>query len=117
MVTVDFDELLERVGGDHDLVSELIDIFLADAPGLVSELRAGASDLPRLRAAAHTLKGASGNMSANLARDAAERLQFAAAGGDAVGAERARVALIEEMDRALAVFAASRLDPARGLAS
>jgi HPt (histidine-containing phosphotransfer) domain-containing protein len=114
---VDLDELAERLGGDREALAELIEIFLEDAPTLVAEIRDGAEDLTRLRRAAHTLKGASGNMGAHAACETASRLQQAAASGDGPSAQRARVALLDEMARVLAELEASRVDSARRRAS
>jgi two-component system, sensor histidine kinase and response regulator len=96
---VDLDDLLDRVGGDRDIVVELIEIFLEDAPALVAEVRDAGSDLGRLQRVAHTLKGASGNMGAHGAQASAERLQHASAGGDTSSVERERAALLDEMAR------------------
>src|SRR5439155_15295667 len=50
--------LVEGTGGDAGFVSELIDQFVADSPGLVADARAGiaAGDAEEVRRAAHTLK-------------------------------------------------------------
>ncbi|MEE4187137.1 MAG: Hpt domain-containing protein, partial [Roseobacter sp.] len=50
------DELQEAVGADF--VSELIETFLSEAPGMMSELKEGfqASDIEAVRRAAHSLK-------------------------------------------------------------
>lgn len=101
---VDLDDLMDRVGGDRDTVIELIGIFLEDAPALLAEIREAGADLARLRRAAHTLKGASGNMGAHDAQASAERLQLAAAVGDVAAAERERLHLLDEMVRVTATL-------------
>jgi two-component system, sensor histidine kinase and response regulator len=58
--------LLSRVGGDSELLRELINLFFEDTPGMVETIRhaiarKNASDLAK---AAHRLKGALGNFSA-----------------------------------------------------
>jgi two-component system, sensor histidine kinase and response regulator len=108
---VDLDDLLDRVGGDRDTVIELIEIFLEDAPALLAEIREAGTDLTRLRRAAHTLKGASGNMGAHGAQASAERLQQAAASGDAAAAERERALLLDEMVRVTTTLEGWRSSP------
>jgi len=105
---VDLDELRDRLGGDREVVAELVDIFLEDAPALLAEVSAAGEDLPRLRRAAHTLKGACGNMSARAACEIAGRLQEAAAAGDGAVAGRARQALLDEVARVLSELEATR---------
>ncbi len=50
--------------GEADLVVELIDLYLADAPQWLEAMRAAAAgdDLTALKRAAHTLKGSSGSL-------------------------------------------------------
>jgi HPt (histidine-containing phosphotransfer) domain-containing protein len=52
------DELMEMVGGDPDFLTEMIDTFLEETPGLISDIQAAATaaDAGALRRAAHTLK-------------------------------------------------------------
>ena len=52
------DGLLEMVGGDPNFLAEMIDTFLEEAPGLISDMQtaAAAADVDALRRAAHTLK-------------------------------------------------------------
>ncbi|MCC6455844.1 MAG: response regulator [Caldilineaceae bacterium] len=60
------DELLEMGGGDREFLAEMIDSYLATAPGLLEKLRlsAATSDASTLRLAAHTLKSGSRDMGA-----------------------------------------------------
>jgi PAS domain S-box-containing protein len=53
---------LARVGGDAQLLAEVVQIFLKDSPAWVAEMRAALAraDAAGLRRAAHTLKGAVG---------------------------------------------------------
>ena len=59
-------ELMDRLGGDREILREVVAIFCHSTPDLVSEIRTSIEgrDLTRLRASAHTLKGAAGNLSA-----------------------------------------------------
>ena len=64
--TIDLNEVLERVQNDKDLLVELFDIFLADCPAKITALKEAAAqkDLTRIKEVAHSMKGASGNISA-----------------------------------------------------
>jgi two-component system sensor histidine kinase/response regulator len=63
-----FDEaaLLETVHGDRDLVGELGQLFLAEAPGQVEALRDAITrgDAAAVRFAAHTIKGSAATLTA-----------------------------------------------------
>jgi HPt (histidine-containing phosphotransfer) domain-containing protein len=69
--------LLARVDGDHEVFSELCDIFLDDAPKRLAAIRAAmdAADGKALRAAAHAFKGAAGVFEADAIVDAARLLE------------------------------------------
>jgi CheY-like chemotaxis protein/HPt (histidine-containing phosphotransfer) domain-containing protein len=73
----DKDEALQRVGGDVDLLRELVEVFLESCPGQLRELReaAAAGDPERMRRTAHAIKGAVSNFGARLAVEAAQRLE------------------------------------------
>ncbi len=60
--------LLERVEGDQELLAEMIQLFLADAPHLLDAMRNALlqGDMILLERSAHSMKGAAGNMSAML---------------------------------------------------
>ncbi|MGZ5029607.1 MAG: response regulator [Methylobacter sp.] len=57
---------LKRLDGDHDLLSEMIDLFLEETPKQLAELEAALSrsDLVALADAAHTIKGMAGHFCA-----------------------------------------------------
>ena len=57
---------LKRLDGDHDLLVEMIDLFLEEAPVQLAELAAALArtDLPALADAAHALKGMAGHFCA-----------------------------------------------------
>ena len=62
----DYDDFLERMDGDMDLLKEVIEIFLDDSPNLLAALRLAlrSRDAAAMEKAAHTLKGAAANISA-----------------------------------------------------
>ncbi len=70
--------MLEQVGGDLELLGEMVEAFLQDVPGdmarLIDSLRQGnASEAPRL---AHALKGELGNLGAVKAFELARKLEL-----------------------------------------
>jgi PAS domain S-box-containing protein len=69
--------LWKRVGGDQELLTELIGLFLGDCPNLTGEIRAAvaARDGNRLRSAAHALKGMVSTFDAPTAHGAAARME------------------------------------------
>jgi signal transduction histidine kinase/DNA-binding response OmpR family regulator/HPt (histidine-containing phosphotransfer) domain-containing protein len=72
-VALDTAGLLARIGGDTDLMREVVRLFLEDCPLRLSAIRAAitAGDAGALRAAAHALRGAAGTLSARGVVDAA----------------------------------------------
>ena len=59
-------EALDRVEGDLELLKELVDLFLEEAPNMVREIENAitAGDPTALQHAAHTLKGSVSNFAA-----------------------------------------------------
>jgi HPt (histidine-containing phosphotransfer) domain-containing protein len=57
--TVDTTVMLSRLGGDQNLLRELVDVFQLDCPRLMTEMRAAiqAGDAAGLNEAAHSMKG------------------------------------------------------------
>ena len=84
MRPVDVSALLSGFGGRSDLVTEVIDVFLADAPVMLTRLRhavAGA-DVSEMAAAAHAIKGSAGLFSQGEAYERARALEIRARSGD-----------------------------------
>jgi CheY-like chemotaxis protein/HPt (histidine-containing phosphotransfer) domain-containing protein len=73
----DRDEVLERIGGDRELLKELVTLFHADCWNLLAEIRDAVTreDCEALAMAAHTLKGAVSNFGAADAVEAAQKLE------------------------------------------
>lgn len=68
---------LENVGGDMDLLKEIIEIFLDDYPNQMKQIREGilSGDAKAVEHAAHSLKGSVANFAAKRAYDAAYRFE------------------------------------------
>lgn len=106
---IDRTETLERVDGDTELLTELIDIFQEHSMLMISEIQSAVSreDAVRLRESAHSLKGSVGNFGAAKAYTAAARLEAIGERGDLSGAGLAFGVLEIEVQRvrnALASF-------------
>jgi two-component system sensor histidine kinase/response regulator len=73
----DMTEALENVGGDMDLLKEIIEIFLDDFPNQMKQIREGilAGDAKAVEHAAHSLKGSVANFAAKRAYDKAYCLE------------------------------------------
>jgi CheY-like chemotaxis protein len=105
---------LKRTGGDTELLRELVQMFLQECPGLLTEIHAAiaAHDTPKLRRVSHTLKGAVGTFAAQPAYEAAERLERMGQRGDLNGSDEAYVALegaIERLRPVLSSWAQNRV--------
>ena len=63
---VDLPEVLERVQNDRELLLELLDIFLNDCPSKIKAIHEAVrtKDFEKLKEVSHSMKGASGNISA-----------------------------------------------------
>ena len=63
---IDLKEVLDRVQNDRELLIELLDIFLEDCPPKINAIKEAVAkkDFLQLRDIAHSMKGASGNISA-----------------------------------------------------
>jgi two-component system sensor histidine kinase/response regulator len=88
---IDRSEALERVGGDVELLRELIEVFLQDCPRMMEEASEAmqAGDVAKLKRAAHSLKGSVGILGARAAFEAALRLETLTRQGDLSQAEAA----------------------------
>ncbi len=69
--------LLERVEGDEQLASELIEMFLESCPRLLADVRQAVKDrnASSLERAAHALKGSAGDIAAPLAFETARTME------------------------------------------
>jgi len=106
-MVLDRGEALGHVGGDPELLRELIEVFLQDCPRMTREAREAlqSGDALKLKRAAHSLKGAVGILGGKAAFDAALRLETIARQGDLSQAEAAWQILqraLEQLQQALA---------------
>ena len=93
---IDVTTLLAGFGGRADLVTEVIDVFVDDAPAMLERLKnaAHASDVAELGAAAHAIKGSVGLFSQGDTYQRAKALELRARSGDGSAADTA----FEEID-------------------
>ena len=99
--------LLERVEGDHELLAEMIHLFLGEAPRLLEAMRNALQqgDMLELERSAHSMKGAAGNLSAHATASAALQLEQNAKNGDAESAKTSLAILEGAVERLLPVLA------------
>jgi HPt (histidine-containing phosphotransfer) domain-containing protein len=100
-VNLPFDELLERVGGDRELLATLVELQRADAPGALQEMRQfiETADAEGLERAAHRFVGSLVVFSATAAVEAARALEHLARSRSWLGADRQFAALEIEVQR------------------
>jgi len=93
--------ILDRVGGDTELLSEIINLFLEDYPPLVAKIKEALQqgDSQLLEKTAHTLKGSVGNFGAESAVQAALNLENMGRTGDTTEAPQQLVNLERELMR------------------
>jgi HPt (histidine-containing phosphotransfer) domain-containing protein len=113
--TYDDAALLQRVDGDLELVAILLDVFLTDAPSSMQAIEHAmeTGNVAALKLAAHSLKGAAANISAEDLRDAAGRLEQAATRGASAAELAAGVGRVKETLRALTPVLGAALAKAR----
>ena len=100
--------LLQRVDGDEELVYELIQLFLQDAPQRMSALEVALEkrDVEQLVQVIHTLKGSAGNLCAKRLSEATEQFEIAARKGNQRLIPSLFVQVQHEMSRLLTVLKA-----------
>ena len=98
-----FDREAAMAGLDDDLelLGELAELFLADAPELIEQIRSSVSEgsSPRLQRSAHALRGSASNFHAQATLRAALELEEMGRGESLEGAEQALERLLHEFDR------------------
>ena len=101
-VLASLDEAWEA--GEPDLVVELIDLYLGDAPQWVETMRTAAAgaDATVLQRAAHTLKGSSGSLGIHQVAEVCRMLELSC-GESAAKADE----LLQQLDREFAIARAA----------
>ena len=93
-------ESLERVDGDEEILKEIIQIFVEDAPrqlhGLIKALEEGDADLAQRQA--HSLKGSALNVGAELVTKVADAIEKLTRQGELSEARRQLGDLVTELD-------------------
>jgi len=99
---IDRASLLERVEGDQELLTEMIQIFKEEAPALMNTMRNAlqSGDWVVLERSAHSLKGAVSNLSSKAVASAALKLEQDAKNNDMEGAKRS-LAEVEQVMKLL----------------
>ena len=99
---MDVRDALSRLGNDHELLSDIIGIFLEDSPALLEKIRRAVmgNDPSALQRAAHSLKGLAATLSAADVAAASRRLEQMGASNslsDAVAAVTQLETLLSEL--------------------
>ncbi|UCE42670.1 MAG: response regulator [Candidatus Aminicenantes bacterium] len=77
-IPIDLPSVMERIGGDENLLQELIDIYIEDFIEKYSKLKNAIerSDFIAIKEIAHSLRGSSGNMSLNGLHRTSEEIEL-----------------------------------------
>jgi HPt (histidine-containing phosphotransfer) domain-containing protein len=104
---LDWEAMLDRLGGDPNLLREVARMFLAEAPQVLAQVRAAiaAGDADGLRRAAHTLRGSAGVFAAWNVERLAGQLEEVGSSGRMAEAPAALAALAAELHGFLASLA------------
>jgi HPt (histidine-containing phosphotransfer) domain-containing protein len=96
------EEFREQVGFDHELVVEIVDLFLADSAKQLESMQAAveSGDLLVLSRVAHSIKGSLGSLFAMQAASRAQAVEQLAKEGDKEGA----TAALAQLESALVVL-------------
>ncbi len=94
------DELLNRTGGDKELLEELLNLFVKNFPDQLQALKQALqhNDIEQVTHQAHTIKGASANMGAYALKNAALSMETAGKDNDPVLAQAALKQLYSDFD-------------------
>jgi HPt (histidine-containing phosphotransfer) domain-containing protein len=94
------ENLRDVLDGDPELLTELIDLFLGDAPMLMASLSAAVErqDIESLTQTAHSLKGSASNLGARGMAALCANLERRGRSGSLVGAETACRTLRKEFE-------------------
>ena len=103
---IDRASLLERVEGDQELLTEIVQLFQQDAPEILIVIREALQrgDLEVLERSAHSLKGAAGNLSAKAMAAVSQQLEKDAKSGDAEAMKKSFADVERVLNNLLAVL-------------
>jgi two-component system, sensor histidine kinase and response regulator len=106
----DVEFALRSVGGDRELLKEIIDVYFAECPRWMTEIGAAVArgEAATLRRMAHTLKGTMSTFGAVEACALAQRLEDMGRGECLQGGQEACAALAEALARLAPALAAFR---------
>ena len=92
-------EMLNRLGDDLELVTELIELFLEESPKLLVDVQIAVQrrDAKAIERTAHRLKGSAGNFGMNATVKTAMRLEVLGRTGDLSDADATCQALCDEL--------------------
>lgn len=91
---------LSRVGGDVDLLKEVVELFLDDYPSTLEKIKAAVAshNASALEHSAHSLKGSVSTFGANRAFEAAFSLEKQGRSGDLTGASEGLLQLEQALE-------------------
>ncbi len=98
---LDLAALQSRVEGDRELLHDIVDLFLAESPCMMEEIKLSLErrDARALEKAAHKLKGSVGNFGTKGVFEIALKMEKQALAGDLTAAEVSHQDLVREMAR------------------
>jgi HPt (histidine-containing phosphotransfer) domain-containing protein len=105
---VDGHELLERVGGDREFLTELVSLFREDCPKQLNRIKTALEkmDPSEVLRGAHSLRGTLANLAARPAADLAAEIEHAGKAGDLDRAKAAFQSLDLKLPRVLEALGA-----------
>jgi HPt (histidine-containing phosphotransfer) domain-containing protein len=105
---IDEEVALARMGGDKQLLSQLAEFFLADAPALLRDLEIAlvAQHADAVHHAAHSLKGLGSNFDAAGLVSTARQIEVLSAHGDLAACQSLSDQLREEHEQVIAALKA-----------
>ncbi len=98
---IDFEEVMEVMDDDEELLKECFDYFLANLPKVLKKIRASVDtrDATTLDKSAHKIKGTLRYLAANQAADVASQLEAMGKENKLADAEQTLQALEDECER------------------
>ena len=97
----DLSVILERLGGDREILQEIAQLFIEDAPDSMAQIRQAIDDRDAgaMEKAAHSLKGSVSNFGVEEAVQAALQLEMMGRDGNLSDAEATFSTLKAEVDK------------------